>query len=403
MNLLNAYSNLRPAAARTISRVHALRHARGPALARIDAMSDEFCAVLDVASAVSSLHPSPQARHVGESTALALSEHMQAVNVDQSLYRALRSEPCSEAQDPEGCRVRSALLAEFEWDGADLDPASRAAVSLMQNQIRELEWRLQKAPESGEVGPLQMLVEQRHALAKKLGHPSYAHLATSKHSLKTPDKVAEFLNDVRAKLSNSSDADFIQPALPRVHMACGVDGLLRGLEQLALRLFELELRPGARGMCALAKTHTQQTHSVPSATKYAADVVEYHVFSTRDGSAQGHLLLDLAARPGKTRGAALYPLSFNLASSSAQPRQAACVLACEFAGDHLSLRSVLHEFGHALHHLCSRTRYQHLAGTRGPIDLVRGCVAAARTPPTRAHRWKSLRCSWSGWRGTRAS
>jgi intermediate peptidase len=39
------------------------------------------------------------------------------------------------------------------------------------------------------------------------------------------------------------------------------------------------------------------------------------------------------------------------------------------------LQTVYHEFGHALHSVLSETHYQHLAGTRGPVDLAEvGCA-----------------------------
>eukprot|EP01132_Coremiostelium_polycephalum_P003643 gene3643-4537_t len=38
--------------------------------------------------------------------------------------------------------------------------------------------------------------------------------------------------------------------------------------------------------------------------------------------------------------------------------------------DHSDLITLFHEFGHSLHTLLSRTRFQHLSGTRGPFDFI---------------------------------
>ena len=37
---------------------------------------------------------------------------------------------------------------------------------------------------------------------------------------------------------------------------------------------------------------------------------------------------------------------------------------------HSEVETLFHEFGHALHSLLSRTKFQHLSGTRGPVDFV---------------------------------
>jgi len=37
---------------------------------------------------------------------------------------------------------------------------------------------------------------------------------------------------------------------------------------------------------------------------------------------------------------------------------------------HGEVETLFHEFGHALHSLLSRTQFQHLSGTRGPVDFV---------------------------------
>ena len=50
------------------------------------------------------------------------------------------------------------------------------------------------------------------------------------------------------------------------------------------------------------------------------------------------------------------------------------------------LATLLHEVGHTLHSLLSRTRYQHLSGTRGPLDVV-------EVPSHVAERWARVTAS----------
>ena len=125
----------------------------------------------------------------------------------------------------------------------------------------------------------------------------------------------------------------------------------------------------------------------------------------------GDVYLDLSPRPAKFPGAAHFTLrcgrnfleSGSDASSAARP---AVAIVASFSGLRERQRSgasspshallpwlgsmawsetttLLHEGGHALHSLLSRTEFQHLSGTRGPLDVV-------ELPSHVAERWARL-------------
>lgn len=71
----------------------------------------------------------------------------------------------------------------------------------------------------------------------------------------------------------------------------------------------------------------------------------------------------------------LDPAAAQSAMSPAHPTKAqrtdpSCAPTMQVRMNPRELRVLLHEMGHCLHSLCSRTRYQHLWGTRCAQDVV---------------------------------
>jgi intermediate peptidase len=150
---------------------------------------------------------------------------------------------------------------------------------------------------------------------------------------------------------------------------------------------------------------------------HAAGIYSYRVTSAASGVALGHVYLDLFSRPDKIPAAAHFTVRCGCVNGSSWQRQRQpghktdqfCgagtdadadadvgpgqlpIVALVFNfSDHSSgsgsgsggdgdgdvslslheLETFFHEWGHALHSLLSRTTFQHLSGTRGPLDAV---------------------------------
>lgn len=98
----------------------------------------------------------------------------------------------------------------------------------------------------------------------------------------------------------------------------------------------------------------------------------------------GYVYADLFPRPSKLQQNATFNLEFPRADENGLCKIARLALNCNLEGEvsdaskpneptllsPTEMETLFHEFGHCLHSLLSRTRYQHAAGTRAPLDFV---------------------------------
>lgn len=105
------------------------------------------------------------------------------------------------------------------------------------------------------------------------------------------------------------------------------------------------------------------------------DVLEYIVHDRRTRQAIGKVYLDLFPRQNKFTHAACFPLK---SSTRADP-YAVCAIVCNFTSatddvpsllTHDEIETFYHEFGHAMHNVCSATYYAEFAGTQTDRDFV---------------------------------
>ncbi|XP_069947514.1 thimet oligopeptidase isoform X2 [Cherax quadricarinatus] len=109
------------------------------------------------------------------------------------------------------------------------------------------------------------------------------------------------------------------------------------------------------------------------------DVKLYRVNDSKTGEHLGYFYLDLYPRDGKFGHAAVFPLQPSCVAANGDRQVAVCAMMCNFTKptkdkpallDHSEVETYFHEFGHVMHHICSRATFSMFAGTRVERDFL---------------------------------
>lgn len=357
-------------------------------LYEFDEISDTLCNVLDAAELARNVSPDPAHVEASESVLRELSQYMQELNSNGNLYEALlRKQNASTLEEHELLR---SLQRDFAVRGGPSgSPETRRQIVSIQNEI--IDWsirvstvlkrtemvaenRKQRANFSQEAwNVLISLLNRRHDLAQALSYPSYAHLAAADKLLRHPGEVSSFLDSVSALLAETRDGSLRRAKVPvrayqnalfgKIQPYLGVDQVLKVFNALLGELFGIRLFPLQSWASRDMIWHPSVTYTV--------------VIDERDGNQIGEVFFDLFAREGKIPGAAHYALRGSRRRKDGSLQRPCAAIVCDFPESirgsgmhHYQLETLLHEFGHVLHTVLSRTSFQHLSGTRGPLDFV---------------------------------
>ncbi|KAM3576399.1 hypothetical protein VYU27_001749 [Nannochloropsis oceanica] len=253
---------------------------------------------------------------------------------------------------------------------------------------------------------LSRLVKGRDALARKLGFPSYAHRFLADKMAGHPEEVERFLLALADKVKIKADLElqvlqrakqldedgptrsaafhhwdlsYYMGAVKSARHASGVDdkgisaylsleNCLRGLALLCHRLFGIELLE--------VPMDKNEAWAPPQAR------LQKMILLHSTHGQLGTIYLDLYPREAKYTHHAQFTVQCGcLPKGSSSYQLPVVALVCNFAPSgsyqegpvlltHGELEALFHEFGHALHSLLSRTRFQHVSGTRAPVDFV---------------------------------
>lgn len=227
----------------------------------------------------------------------------------------------------------------------------------------------------------------RHEMARLFDLPSYAHYVARRRMVGQPAVVHQFLGEVMQAVRETEQRDleelratkaadrgqpldkiqlerwdvaYYQERLKQQRYAIDQEALRRyfptdasiaWIMQVSGTLYGIEFRPVSR-------------------PNWHADVRAYEVIEQKSGELLGGIYLDLFPRDGKFTHAAAFGVR---GASRLAGRTPISVLVTNFNRQGLSfdeLETLVHEFGHLMHGVLSRTRYVDQAGTHVERDFV---------------------------------
>ncbi len=271
-------------------------------------------------------------------------------------------------------------------------------VPFMQNAISEPARRkvwLAKNREGGEqnLALLDRVLKLRYELAQLHGAPDFATYALKRRMAQTPAAVNEFLGKVKAAVdevearelaelradkAKVTGTDPVAPLLHRWDVAFHQERIRRAryqVDQEALRAY-FPTDMSVKYAIELAERLYGVTFVERKSPTWHEDVRYFDLFERlpegggKNGAFIGGVYLDLYPREGKYNHAAAFPVR---AGSTLAQRTPISVLVTNFNRkglNHDELETLLHEFGHVLHGVLSKTRYADQSGTSVKRDFV---------------------------------
>lgn len=236
----------------------------------------------------------------------------------------------------------------------------------------------------------------RHRAARLLGYPSHAHYRLEDRMAKTPAAVSAFLEELRAKLERKANPELAALLeLERDEPGGKPDGTINAWDwryyhhrllktryavddQKIKEYFPLDLvTAGMLGVYqeVLGLRFTE----VKPAAAWHPDVTLYRVEDAATGELAGHFYMDLFPREGKYKHAAAFNLipGRRLADGSYQRPVAAMVANFDKPAEgrpsllrHDDVKTFFHEFGHIVHQVLTKAKYQRFSGTGVARDFV---------------------------------
>ena len=235
------------------------------------------------------------------------------------------------------------------------------------------------------------IVKLRHQRARLLGYKTHADYVLEERMAKSPETVLSFLEDFKSKAMPAARREFSELSKFAKELD-GIETLQKWdsayySEKLKKRCFDIddnllkpyfELENVLEGAFKIAEKLFQiQFVKTNDVETYHSDVVVYKV-SDLKGELVALFYADFFPRPGKRAGAWMTSFKPQYRVDGVEERPHVSIV-CNFTKPTKNqpslltfseLKTLFHEFGHALHGMLAKTNYPSLSGTNVPWDFV---------------------------------
>lgn len=236
------------------------------------------------------------------------------------------------------------------------------------------------------------LAQLRYERARLLGYENHAHFVLEERMAGSPKKVREFLDELLAHSRPAAERDFRELRDAKKRDA-GTDALhpwdvafyTERLQREKFQLSDEELRPyfALENVVQGVFEHARRLYGLTFKERkdipvYHADVKAYEVIDETSGRFMAYFYADFFPRASK-RGGAWMTNYLEQGTWNGRLCRPHVSIVCNFTKPtstqpslltHGEVKTLFHEFGHALHSILSDCRYASIAGTNVYWDFV---------------------------------
>lgn len=234
---------------------------------------------------------------------------------------------------------------------------------------------------------LDEIVALRREIATLYDVPSFAHYVTKRRMVENPETVMRFLADVKSVVTDAEIRDLQQLRRTRAEMEktdVGTVAINRWdlfyyrerLREQRYAIDQEELRkyfptaPALQWMLDISEQLYAIRFEPASVPLWHEDVLYVDVLDAGSKELIGGIYFDLYPRPDKYKHAAAWPVRGVSRRTGRKPISALVTNFNRQGLTHNELETLLHEFGHVLHGVLSRTEYNQHSGTSVERDFV---------------------------------
>lgn len=261
--------------------------------------------------------------------------------------------------------------------------------------VREAAFRIFLYPDKNQEELLSSLLIERYNLARLVGFQTYAHRALKGTMAETPENVMNFLETLGDSIKSRAEDDYkevlklkiseagvgkkVMPWDPPYYTALARHKWGNINHQELLPYFSLGCcMEGLNNLFRCLYDVTLQHVETHPGEVWSYDVHKVAVVHRSEG-VLGYIYCDFFERSKKSSQDCHYTIQGSRQRDDGSYQYPIVVLQLNFPTPQANMPSLLslgmmenlfHEFGHAMHSMLGRTRYQHVTGTRCPTDFA---------------------------------